>query len=54
MNNTTKAAQVEKQAVDEGELARINAHTLRELSAEEKQQMEESLIQIVLHGLAQK
>lgn len=35
MNNTTKAAQVEKQAVDEGELARINAHTLRELSAEE-------------------
>jgi AcrR family transcriptional regulator len=27
---------------------------MRELSAEEKQQMEESLIQIVLHGLAQK
>ena len=35
MNNTTKAARMEKQAVDEGELARINAHTLRELSAEE-------------------
>lgn len=35
MNNTTKAAKVEKQAIDEGELARINAHTLRELSGEE-------------------
>ena len=35
MNNTTKAAQVEKQTADEQELAAINRHTLRELSAEE-------------------